>query len=313
MKINLKSLAIALLLTFGIAANAAQDIRIYTADNQGGKINAVTIEEAFAAAGFYITGNNDMNRAFEAKFKTHTHDAYNLMTLHKRDIVGKLAKKYPSIVLFTPLSMSIYTQKGAKTISVSSVSTDGIAKITGIPADDADLLAYGKAVADVLAKAMPNGKFETLNYKITKPEGELVNKFTMEMDVEASELEDELEGFQAELEGGLETVGFVMAGFNSLVAEFAEAGITSYDFFDAYSICKVPVIFEVSKTHPEAGAFAPCTVFMYKKKGEKVVHMAYPSVYNWISSVDIEDKPSMDVLLKAQDAMNTAINEVTEE
>jgi len=313
MKFNLKMLAVSALLTLGVTANAAQDIRIFTADNQGGDINASTIEKTFKESGFYITANNDMNRAFEAKFKTHTHDAYNLMTLHKRDIVGKLAKKYPSIVLFTPLSMSIYTQKGAKTISVSSVSTDGIAKITGIPADDADLLAYGKAVADVLAKAMPNGKFETLNYKIEKPKGELVNKFTMEMDVEASELEDELEGFQAELEGGLETAGFVMAGFNSLVAEFAEAGITSYDFFDAYSICKVPVIFEVSKTHPEAGAFAPCTVYMYKKKGEKVVHMAYPSVYNWISSVDIEDKPSMDVLIKAQDAMNAAINEVTEE
>jgi len=252
-----------------------------------------------------------MNRAFEAKFKTHTHDAYNLMTLHKRDIVAKLAKKYPSIILFTPLSMSIYTQKGAKTISVSSVSTDGIAKITGIPADNADLLAYGKAVADVLAKAMPNGKFETLNYKIGKPKGELVNKFTMEMDVKADELEDELESFQTELEGELETAGFVMAGFNSLVDEFAQAGITSYDFFDAYSICKVPVIFEVSKTHPEAGAFAPCTVFMYKKKGEKVVHMAYPSVYNWISSLDIEDKASIDVLVKAQDDMNAGINEVT--
>ncbi len=313
MKISLKSLAVAVLLTFGIAANAAQDIRVYTADNQGGKINAVTIEEAFTAAGFYITGNNDMNRAFEAKFKTHTHDAYNLMTLHKKDIVGKLAKEYPSIVLFTPLSMSIYTQKGAKTISVSSVSTDGIAKVTGIPADNADLLAYGKAVADVLEKAMPNGKFEALNYKIKKPKGELVQKFSMEMTEQGEEVEEALEGFQAEIEGELETVGFVMAGFNSLAAEFAEAGIDSYDFFDAYSICKVPVIFEVSKTHPEAGAFAPCTVYMYKKKGDTVVHMAYPSVYNWISSVDIEDKPSMDALLKAQDAMNAAINEVTEE
>ncbi len=313
MKFNLKSLAVVALLTFGIAANAAQDIRIYTADNQDGKISAATIEKAFENAGFYITGNNDMNRAFDAKFKTHTHDAYNLMTLHKKDMVGKLAKKYPSIILFTPLSMSIYTQKGAKTISVSSVSTDGIAKITGIPADDADLLAYGKVVTDVLAKAMPNGKFEALNYKIAKPKGELVNKFTMEMDIEADELEDELEGFQAELEGGLETVGFVMAGFNSLVDEFAEAGITTYDFFDAYSICKVPVIFEVSKTHPEAGAFAPCTVFMYKKKGEKTVHMAYPSVNNWISSTDIEDKSSMDVLLKAEKIMNEVIAETTED
>jgi len=313
MKMNLKKLAIAALLTLGVAANAAQDIRIYTADNQGGKINAVSIEKAFKDAGFYITGNNDMNKAYEAKFKTHTHDAYNLMTLHKKDAVIKLAEKYPQIALFTPLSMSIFTRKGEKTISVSSMAAAGIAKVAGIPADNADLIAYMKEVADVLAKAMPNGKFEDVNYKIAKPEGDLVKRFTMEMDVEPKDIEDELEGVQEELEAGLETAGFVIAGFNKLGDDYAAAGNKTYDFFDAYSICKVAVIFEVSKTHPEAGAFAPCTFSMYKKKGEKTVHFSYPSVYNWLSSIDVTDKASKDVLLKAQDAMNAAVNEVTEE
>jgi len=315
MKINLKSLAVAVavLLTFGVVANAAQDIRIYTADNQGGKINAKTIEKAFKDAGFYLTGNNDMNKAFESKFKTHTHDVYNLMTLHKKDVVTKLAKKYPEIALFTPLSMSIFTKKGEKTISVSSMSADGIAKVTGIPADYADLVAYMKEVSDVLEKAMPNGKFEELNYKVAKPEGDLIKRFTMEMDVQGKDVEDALEGLQEELEAGLETAGFVLAGYNKLGVDYAKAGNETYDFFDAYSICKVSVIFEVSKTHPEAGAFAPCVFYMYKKKGEKDVNFAYPSVYNWISSIDVTDKASKDVLLKAEKAMNAAVNEATEE
>ena len=309
---NLKKLVMAAILVFAVAANAEQDIRIYTADNQGGKINAVSIEKAFKDAGFYITGNNDMNKAFEAKFKSHAHDAYNLMTLHKKDAVSKLAKKYPSISLFTPLSMSIYTRKGEKTVSVSSMAAAGITKITGIPADNADLIAYMKEVSDVLAKAMPNGKFETLNYKIAKPEGDLVKKFTMEMDVKPAEVEDELESLQEELEAGLETAGFVLAGYNKLGDDYAKAGNDTYDFYDVYSICKVAVIFEVSKTHPEAGAFAPCSFSMAKKKGEKTVHFAYPSVYNWFSSIDVVDKASKDVLLKAQKAMNAAVNEATE-
>ena len=313
MKLNLKVLAAALVLTFGMALNAAQDIRIFTADNNGGKVTAKTIEKAFKDAGFYLTGNNDMNKAFEAKFKTHTHDVYNLMTLHKKDVVTKLAKKYPEIALFTPLSMSIFTRKGEKTISVSSMSADGIAKVTGIPADYADLVAYMKEVADVLAKAMPNGKFEELNYKIAKPEGDLVKRFTMEMDVEAEDVEDELEGLQEELEAGLETAGFVLAGYNKLGVDYTKAGNETYDFFDVYSICKVAVIFEVSKTHPEAGAFAPCVFYMYKKKGEKDVHFAYPTVSNWFSSIDVTDKASKDVLLKAEKAMNAAVNEATEE
>jgi uncharacterized protein (DUF302 family) len=312
MKLNFKSLAVAALLTFGLAANAAQDIRIYTADNQGGKITAVSIEKAFKDAGFYITGNNDMNKAFEAKFKDHAHDAYNLMTLHKKDSVSAIAKKYPEIALFTPLSMSIFTKKGTKTISVSSMSAAGISKITGIPADDANLAAYMKDVADVFAKALPNGKFETLEYKITKPEGDLVTRFTYEMDVQGEDVEDEVDGLQEELEAGLETAGFVLAGFNRLGEAYAKAGNDKYDFFDVYSICKVAVIYEVSKTHPEAGAFAPCTFYMYKVKGEKEAHLAYPSVYNWFSSIDVTDKASQEVLLKAQNMMNAAVNEATE-
>ena len=74
-------------------------------------------------------------------------------------------------------------------------------------------------------------------------------------------------------------VGFVIAGFNRLGEEFKEAGYDKYDFFDAYSICKLPVIFGVAKTHPEAGAYAPCTFYMYKEKGSNMIHMAYPSVY----------------------------------
>ena len=51
---NFKHLVAAVLLTFGIAANAAQDIRIFTADNNGGKVTAKTIEQAFKDAGFTL-------------------------------------------------------------------------------------------------------------------------------------------------------------------------------------------------------------------------------------------------------------------
>jgi len=312
MKMNWTSFVAVVLLIFGVAANGAQDIRIYTADNQGGKINPAGVEKAFTDAGFYLTGINNMNIPFDAKYKKHPHELYYLMTVHKKDFVNKLAKKYPEIALFTPLSMSIFTRNGDKTISISSMSANGIAKVTGIPADNADLVAYMKDVADTLATALPNGKFKNLSYKIEKPEGDIVTRFTMEMDVKDDEIEDEAEGIQEELEAGLETGGFVVAGFNQLAAEYANAGNDTYDFFDVYSLCKVPVIYEVSKTHPEAGAFAPCVLYMYKKKGEKVVHFAYPSVYNWFSSIDVADKVSKEVLLKAQNLMNNTLTEVTE-
>ena len=312
MKLMIKGLVAALLLVTGIAANAAQDIQIYTADNSKGKITGASIEKAFSNAGFLISGNNDMNVAFKSKFQTTNHKMYHLFTLYKKDLVLELVKVSPKAALFAPLSMSIYMKKDSNDISISSLSIDGMAKVTGISAKNKHMIEYSKLVRTTLAKALPNGHFEKTSYKILKAKGELISTFTGEMEAQGEDVEDELEGFQTELEGSLETGGFVIAGFNKLGEEFEEAGYNKYDFFDAYSICKLPVIFEVAKTHPEAGAFAPCTLYMYKVKGSTEVHMAYPSVYNWISSLDIKDKPSIKVLEDAQKLMVDTISDTIE-
>jgi uncharacterized protein (DUF302 family) len=72
------------------------------------------------------------------------------------------------------------------------------------------------------------------------------------------------------------------------------------------------VIYEVSKLHPEAGAFAPCSTYKYQKKGEKTIHMAFPNVHKWIASLNITDKPSIDVLLDAQTKFEKMLEELKE-
>ena len=316
MKSMIKGLVTALLLVTGVVASAGDDIQIYTADNSKGKITGKSIEKAFVDAGFKISGHNDMNIAFKGKFQKTNHKMYRLFTLYKKDLVLELVKVSPKAALFAPLSMSIYMNNGSNDISVSSLALDGMAKVTGISATNKHMIEYSKLVRATLAKALPNGHFEKIKYTPVKPTGELITTFTYEMELEggndADAIEEELEGIQEELEGSLETVGFVLAGFNKLGDEFKEAGYDKYDFFDAYSICKLPVIFEVAKNTPEAGAFAPCTFYMYKEKGSKTIQMAYPSVYNWLSSLAIKDKASVKVLEDAQKIMVDVVNEATE-
>ena len=295
-----------------IVSAIAQDIQIYKTKNANGQITPATIEKTFQDAGFYITANNNMNLSFNAKFKVTNHQTYNLMVVHREDLVSKLIEISPKAVLLTPISMSIYSDKNSDDISISTISLDGMAKITGISKSNKYLKELINSIKTTLKKALPNGHFEKLTYKILKPQGKLVSTFIGEIDVEASELEEELEGFQEEIEGSLESLGFVIAGFNTFGDMLKKSGNNKYDFFDAYSICKIPVIFEVSKTHPEAGAFAPCTLYMYKEKDSTEVHIAFPSVYNWISSVDIKDKPSKKVLIDAQNMFINSIKESVE-
>ena len=303
-------LLIAVMLTGSTAQEATQDIQVFTADNSKGKITPETIEAAFKKAGFYISANRDMNGPFKKQFKETTFDVYNLFTFFSKEVNLELIKTYPQIGLFAPMSMSIYTRKGEKTISVSSLTPEAMAKIMNIPADNKALAKVGKMVKDALKLALPGGSFETLPYTVQKAADPLVTAYKTELDED--DIATAKEDFQMEFEGTLATNGFIMAGFNALNADFEAKNFKEYDFYDVYSICKLPVIYTVAKLYPEAGAFAPCSLIMYKKKNEKEMNVAFPSVYNWISSMDIKDKASLDVLLEAQKSMNAILTELTE-
>ena len=287
-----------------------QDIEVFTSQNQDGKITPATIQAAFEKAGFTVSANRDMNGPFEKQFKSSGFDVYNLFTFYKKDKVLALVKKYPNVGLFTPMSMSIYTKKGEKKISVSSLSTEAMAKIMKMPKPDDVLLALKEEIREVLKVAMPDGMYETMSYKTKPPQGERVTRFSMEID--PKDWEDELEEFKMELEGELSTNGFVVAGYNNIEDDFDDANYDGFDIYEVYSICKLPVIYTIAKSHPEAGAFAPCSLYLAKKKGAESLEIAFPSVYNWISTMAIEDAKEVEVLQKAQAGMKQILKGLTE-
>ena len=308
-KSTVRVLCLFILISMGIA-EASHDIQIFTSDNSDGKITTKSIEEAFKKAGFTISDNRDMNLPFTKQFKTTTFDVYNLFTLYKKDIVMELAKTYPNFGLFAPMSMSIYTKKGTKSISVASLTPQAMAKIINIPADNKQLAELGELVKKTFKTAMPNGSFETIPYPVAPTKESLVVSFDMELDED--EWEDEKDEFQMTVEGELKPNGFVMAGFNDLNYVFKEEKFEDYDFYDVYSICKLPVIYTIAQTRPEAGAFAPCSLYMYKKKGENMMHIAFPAVANWISSLSVDDKKGLEVLKDAKGRMQKILTEATE-
>lgn len=314
---NLNKLLVVFLITItaGIISLSArvQDIQIYTTNNSDGKITKDTIEAAFKKAGFYIDGNNNMNTPFAKRFKGIHYKTYRLMFVHNPKAVATLAKTYPSIGLISPLSTSVYSNDKEKTMNISTLSLEGMSRLSGIPTSNKTLQEIYTMMNKALKAALPNGHFNKLDYKMTRPTSGLATTFETEIEPEEKQtIGDAKETFQEELEGELEPVGFIVAGFIELNEEFVENGLDMYDFYDVYSICKLEVIFPVSKTHPEVGAFAPCSMYMYKKKGEAITHIGFPSVQNWIQSTDIKDKESIQPLIDAQELLETTIKEVTE-
>lgn len=53
--------------------------------------------------------------------------------------------------------------------------------------------------------------------------------------------------------------------------------------------------------------FAPCTLAVYQEKGKNRMHIVFPNIYNWIATLNIEDKEAIKALQKAQNDMIAVI------
>jgi uncharacterized protein (DUF302 family) len=316
------TLIVALLLTLTITAcnekiiipkksEAIQSVQVYTTPNKDGKITTKSIEDAFESVGLNVPGNNDMNKPFKTRFKTVHYKIYNLAMYINNDLTLKLIKKYPNFGALTPLSMSIWeSEDGA--MNISTLSIEGMARTINIPLDDPDLIAYASLIQQALKKAMPNGSFKKLDYTVKFPKKTLASSFVSNIELNDQSPEDFIEEFEAEFEGELEPLGFLLPNYTNVQEEiFDDAGYVGvYDFYHTYSICKFDVIYPVSKTHPEAGAWAPCSFYLYKKVGENKMHMGFLSVENWITTLDIKDDESIKPLRKAQGMIEAIITDM---
>ncbi len=290
-----------------------QNVQVYTTANADGAVSTKTIEKAFDSVGLSVPGNNDMNKPFTARFNKTNYEVYNLAMYINNDLTLKLLKKYPNFGALTPLTMSIWKAKDGS-MNISTLSIEGMARSIGMPVDDADLVAYAALIKKGLATAMPKGHFKELDFSVKFPNKTLATNFVVDVDLDGESPEDYVEDFEAEFEAELEPLGFLLPNYTNVQEEiFDDAGYTGvYDYYHTYSICKFDVIFPVSKTHPEAGAWAPCSFYLYKKTGEDKMHMGFLSVENWITTLDIADEESMKPLREAQGMIENIITEITE-
>jgi len=291
-----------------------QNVQVFSTSNDDAKVTTKTIENAFESVGLSVPGNNDMNKPFATRFNGKLHyKVYNLAMYINNDLTLKLIKKYPAFGALTPLTMSIWEAKDGS-MNISTLSIEGMARATSIPVNDPDLIAYADLIKKGLQTAMPEGSFKNLDYTVTFPKKTLATNFVAELDLDGQSPEDFIEEFEAEFEGELEPLGFLLPNYTNVQEEiFDDAGYTGvYDFYHTYSICKFDVIYPVSKTHPEAGAWAPCSFYLYKKTGENQMHMGFLSVENWITTLGIADDESTKPLREAQGMIETIINEMIE-
>lgn len=302
-----KIVVIALALICAINLQAKGDLHLFSIENKTGAITPATIEETLSKNGFSVDLNSEMNLPFTKQFKKTTFKVFTLMTVHHTKLTPLLVNKYPQAGILTPMGIGIYQGKEESTLHVSILTAEAQAKI--LDSDTKILSQIESDLIKALKKALQNAKISQSEDSL-KESRSLVTKY--EMDLDGEDWEEMKEEFEMNLESGFEPLGFVMPQFLDLNEELIESGHSEYDFYDTYSICKLPVIYTVALSRPEASAFAPCTTMVYKKKNEDKIVVGFPAVYNWMSSAKVTDKAAHDVLMKAQKDFESILVDVTE-
>jgi len=106
------------------------------------------------------------------------------------------------------------------------------------------------------------------------------------------DLEEFIEDFISEHDTKFSQNNFIIAGFKDFKFDYDDQDL-DFDKYDAYWISMLchfkfsNSIFNRGK--PEAGMFAPCTIYFYIPKGKNELHVGYASVKNWITSLKFTD------------------------
>ena len=300
-------LVFVIIMTNMIASNN-EDILLYKVANKDHKITAQTLADGLTINGYVVSKNQDMNGPYEKQFKTTTFDSYNLMSIYHKETSVALIPKHAHSGIFTPFSIATYQRKGEDDFYIALLS--GKAQENILKEKDA---LFGKLETlnkETIMKVLPTAVETALTYDAVSTNKPLYTKYSFEVeDEDAMEARDDM---MMMLESGMKPSGFVVANYIDFHKVLKEEKNEDYMFYDAYSLCKLKIIYELSKTKPEAGAFAPCTMVIYHKKGSNKTEIVTLSIANLTSTLAIKDKAILEMLEKAQSTMKNIIEEAAE-
>jgi len=308
MSLKVISRALALLVVMFSFAQANSSILVYKIANKEHKISAQTVADDLEMNDYVVAKNQDMNGPYIKQFGNSTFHSYNLMSVFEPEFAQKMVKKDAKAGIFVPFSIAVYQRKGEDSLYVAFLSAAAQKRVVRMQDsffDDLETLNK-----KTMKKMFPSATLVNLGYESTKTDKEFYTKYTIESDDE--DANEEYDDMVMVMQGSMKMGGFVVANFIDYNTRLKEAGNNDYTFYYSYSLCKLKIIYELSKKHPEAGAFAPCTMVIYHKKGSNTTEIVSLNINSLISMLALKEKSLLDMLESTQGDMVSIIGDSVE-
>lgn len=271
-----------------------------TAEFHGIKGNADAQSKDFAkkigTIGFDTVASNDNIQVhYFNKYKEKNIDLLSFFTMVNKEKLRELLLKNPDFGAYAPFNMLFYKTQDTKedTTWYGHLDPKLMLNIIG-EKDEASRKTFTDMVADL----------DTLAEKELKPTISRKLEFTDELPKypltkmvkkldEIDDMEEFVEGFVAKHDLAFTKHEFIIAGFIDFKFEYEdmEEDFKAYDAYWVSSLCHFTFSNSVfNHGEPQAGLFAPCSVYFYIPKGSNELHVGYASVANWLATTGIKDE-----------------------
>jgi len=299
-KILKTTVALALVATVAYGANGAR-FNVIPGD-AGEKYENLLGETLEAKTGFTVSDPHEkINDAYAKRYGNKEDADYDKDWAKNLDNLGFFAisqdaklnsilKVAPEVAGFAPFNQVIYKKVSEDKTYIGHLDPATMLDIVGVK--DAAVRKDYMAMFDSLDKWTTDefgGTVETTTFD-SLPATPMMN---FEITVDKSvELDDFIGEFEEKFEATFEDKKYIIAGYKNFkeTYEDLEMDFDEYDTFSVYSLCHFTFSYNVfNKGRPDAGVFAPCSMYMYIKKGSDKMVIGMPRLSNWVSIMNIKD------------------------
>jgi uncharacterized protein (DUF302 family) len=240
-----------------------------------------------------------INDSYKHKYGSTTLDNLGFFSIAHNDKMRKLLEEYPEFGGFTPFNLHIYKKTGKDTTWVGHLRPEVMADIVGVhdPKARAEFSSMFPTLDNLILSEMGSTKVKNL-YFDSLPEKPMM-KFSFKIDLSEhdDDLETFIEDFQEVFEETFEDAGYLIAGYKNIGEYYEYAGQEfKYPAYFIYSLCHFPFSNAIFNKTPEAGIFAPCSLYMYVNEEEDTLYIGMPKLANWAKVANITDEEDLQLI-----------------
>jgi len=265
----------------------------YTIDGDVQEQYNTLVEKKLKSIGFQLSDpHKRVNDQYETKYGSTVLDVLSFMPVVNDEVILPLLNIDPRIAGFAPFNMLIHKKLDENKTHVGHLMPKIMLDILGIEDKEVreKFTATFKSLDALIAEEL-GGQISYMPYK-KLPEQRMIN---FEYEFEAPEDIDDFVGeFQNTFELAFIDKGYLIAGYHDFFESMddAEDILSDYDAFWTYSLCHLKFsynMFDNEGARPEAGLFAPCTMYMYIRKGTNKLVVGMFRLHNWSDTLEITD------------------------